>query len=614
MCRYRWTSLISQSLPAASGGATKPELPVGAATRGLVMAAVVLALISQGCCERESEDRPPAQPRDKLTCMELMRSEYQDTVPLDNRYFTPLGTWEAPRHEFEGTLVVPEFVMHNSGKKVDSAGPWDYFPGFAVDFFTQDNHLVPTSRDTILAIGDKSNWRVMISPGEVWFEPGDSGMSRASFPFALVNDLFNDVHNGLATFTYDETQVSSLFLQVIQETSPVYKADFWGVTAVDYISHPLDNKKLLAAQFAEEEKRQIPILPFSSLSEKVDTVFLETFTAGIEREEISATGLIWNGKLYLHPCYTRYGDYPYGRYMRHAAYSLTKAMGALIAMLRLAEKYGEDVFDLKVADYVTIKAAHDGWKSVTFADALNMATGVGDYMPERMEPNVMQGDEDQPKFMSFLRARSRQEKMDIAFSYADYSWGPGEVARYNSINTFLLSAAMDSFLKSKEGPDADIWEMVLTEVYRPIGIMYAPIMRTVEPDSSLGLPPFGYGLYPNVDDVAKLSILLQNGGRHQGRQLLHPGRLAEALYRTNVTGLPTGERDEYGEVTYCMSFNGLPYRCKDNRIRRIPVSTGFGGNHWVLLPNGITTFRFCDANQYGVGSMIEIGETVCSFE
>lgn len=48
--------------------------------------------------------------------------------------------------------------------------------------------------------------------------------------------------------------------------------------------------------------------------------------------------------------------------------------------------------------------------------------------------------------------------------HGDYPWGPGEVARYDSISTFILSASMDAFLKSKEGPDADIWEMVLTEV------------------------------------------------------------------------------------------------------------------------------------------------------
>jgi hypothetical protein len=583
-------------------------------TKCYLIATLVLVLVMQGCREREYRDRShPAQPRDRLMLSELIGSEFQGPAPLDNHFFMPMGKWEEARQKFEGTLVAPEFIMQTTYEETDSANPWDYFPGFTLEFFTHGKYFVPVSRGTIHKFSNRSYWCIIISPGTVWFEPDDSGMSRASFPFTLINERFNVAHNGLATFVYDETRVSSLFLQVTQETDPISPGDFWGVTTMEYKPHSIENKKRLTAQFAEEERSQIAILPFSALGKNVNTALLETFNGGIENEEISATGLIWNDTLYLQPCTTRHGDYPYPRYMRHAAYSLTKAMGALVALLRLAEKYGEDVFDLKVADYVKIEAAHDGWKSVTFADALNMATGVGDHVPERVEPNVMQGDEDQPKFFSFLRAKSKQEKLDIAFSYGDYPWGPGEVARYNSINTFILSAAMDAFLKSKEGPDADIWEMVLTEVFKPIGIFHAPIMRTIEQDGNKGLPIFGYGLYPNVDDVAKLSILLQNGGRHKGRQLLHSGRLAEALYRTNVTGLPTGGRDEYGEWTYYLAFNGLPYRCKDGRVRRIPVSTGFGGNHWVLLPNGITTFRFCDANKYGLGSMIDVAEALCPF-
>jgi len=583
-------------------------------TKNLLLTIAVLALMMQSCRERKYSDRPPAQPRDKLILTELMRSENLYTEPLDNLYFTPMGVWEAARHEFEGTLIVPEFVMGNSSTEADSARPWDYFPGFAVDFFTHENHLVPTSRETILAFSDKSYWRIILSTGTIWSEQGDRGLSRASFPFALVNDNFNDVHNGLATFTFDETRVSSVFLQVTQETSPVFKSDYWGITAVTYTPHSLENRDVHLTRFVEEDRLQIPILPFSALSKKVDSTLLETFTGGIPHEEISATGLIWNDTLYQQPCYTRYGDYPYYRHMRHAAYSLTKAMGALIALLRLAEKYGDDVFDLEVADYVTIRAAHDGWESVTFADALNHATGVGDHMPERVEPNVMHGDEDQSKFLGFLRADSRQDKLDIAFSYGNYPWGPGEVARYNSINTFILSAAMDGFLKSKEGPDADIWEMVISEVFRPIGISYAPIMRTVESDGAMGLPCFGYGLYPNVVDIAKLSILLQNDGRHQGRQILHAGRLAEAMFRTDVIGLPTGNSNEYGDFTYHLAFDGLPYRGKDGCTKRIPFSTGFGGNHWVLLPNGITTFRFCDANKYGIDSMVDVAEAICPFQ
>jgi CubicO group peptidase (beta-lactamase class C family) len=579
-------------------------------SKKLLLAAVVTSLVLPGCKKLEQSGRPPALPRDRLENTEIMGAEFRGAAPLDNRFFMPMGKWGKARHEFEGTMVVPEFIMHTTYEKTAASNPWDYFPGLTLDFFTHGKHLVPASRETIYKFSDRSYWRVIVSPGTVWSEPGDRGMSRASFPLTLVNERFNVAHNGLGTFLYDGARVSSLFFQFTQETDPLSPGDFWGVIKMAYRPHAIENKKLLAAQFAEELQSQILILPFSALSKNVDPGLLKSFDGGIRREEISATGLVWNGTLYLQPCTTRHGEYPYPRHMRHGAYSLTKAMGALIALLRLAEKYGEEVFELKVADYVAIQAAHDGWKSVTFADALNMATGVGDNKPKRVKPNVMQGDEDQPKFFSFMRAKGKQEKLDIAFSYGDYPWKPGEVARYNSINTFILSAAMDGFLKRKEGLEADIWEMVQAEVFRPIGIWHAPIMRTIESDGSKGLPIFGYGLYPNADDVAKLSVLLQNGGRHQGQQLLHSGRLAEALFRTPVIGLPTGEKDECGEVTYHLAFNGIPYRFQDGSIRRIPVSTGFGGNHWVLLPNGVTTFRFCDANKYGVSSMIAVAEAV----
>jgi hypothetical protein len=229
--------------------------PLHTTTKCYLIATLVLALMMQGCREREYRDRShTAQPRDRLMLTELMGSEYQGAAPLDNRYFMPMGTWEAAKHGFEGTLTVPEFVMLNPEEN-NSADSWDYFPGFTVDLFSDGKSLVPVSREIALKLSDRSYWRIMISPGTVWFEPEDGGMSRASFPFTLVNDLFNDVHNGLATFVYDETRVSSLFLQATQETSPVYKADFWGVTTMRYTPHPLENKNYLAARFAEEERR-----------------------------------------------------------------------------------------------------------------------------------------------------------------------------------------------------------------------------------------------------------------------------------------------------------------------------------------------------------------------
>jgi hypothetical protein len=238
-----------------------------------------------------------------------------------------------------------------------------------------------------------------------------------------------------------------------------------------------------------------------------------------------------------------------------------------------------------------------------------MATGVGDNQPRPVEPNVIHGDEDQAKFDNFLVSDSAESKLAIAFSYNNYPWGPGEIARYNSINTFLLSAAMDAFLKEKEGPKADIWDMVIEEVYKPIGIQHAPIMRTIEPDGSKGLPIFGYGLYPTIDELAKITTLLQNGGRYEDQQLLHPGKLAEALYQGDAAGLPTGQGSPIGEQRYNASYWGVPYQNPGGEVV-VPYMMGFGGNLVALVPNGLTAFRFADAHNYDVYSMVQAATAV----
>ena len=187
-------------------------------------------------------------------------------------------------------------------------------------------------------------------------------------------------------------------------------------------------------------------------------------------------------------------------------------------------------------------ADHDGWERVTFGDALNMATGIGDLAPER-EPNDPLADENKPKMSKWERARTAKEKLDVSFSYGKYSWGPGEVLRYNSTQTFVLAAAMDSFLKRRAGPNAQLWDMVVSEVFQPIGIFHAPMMHTVEADGGRGIPLLAIGLYPTIDDIAKLTTLLQNGGRYQDRQLLSAAKIGRSVGQERRCG-STDRREE----------------------------------------------------------------------
>jgi CubicO group peptidase (beta-lactamase class C family) len=481
-----------------------------------------------------------------------------------------------------------------------------YFPGFSTEFFTYGDYLVPADREILPAGGENSRWRLIFSPGKVWSEPKDDGLSRASFPFVLVGQTSNDAHNGLATFLYDDVRVSGFFFQITQETAAWNRNDYWGQAALSYAPGSIEDEAAFQAEFAEELATQLDINPLSDLASRVDSEIVAAFDGGLAPEDISTSGLIMEEVIYLQPGATRYGQTPYDRYVRHGAFSVTKSMGAAVAMLRLAQKYGDEVFDLKIADFVEITAEHDGWQEVTFGNALSMATGVGDMERDRSSGYIT-ADEDQDKFLEWMDMDSAAEKLEGAFAYGNYDWGPGEVVRYNSITTFVLSAAMDAYLKSKEGPEADIWQMVEEEVYRPIGIFHSPIMRTREPDGSLGLPIFGYGLYPTVDDTAKISILYQNDGLHEGEQLLSRTKLAEALYQTDEQGLSTNSPNQHGESRYLSSFWSVAHCAEAGDCYQVPYMLGYGGNIVVVLPNDVTVFRYADAHYYDPEPLIALG-------
>jgi CubicO group peptidase (beta-lactamase class C family) len=546
-----------------------------------------------------------AGPRDRLTADELLAAAHTGDGPVHNNYFLPVGHAAPALHVFKGILTIGDWSMFSANH--GCAGVITTSSGFSVAFFTHGEHLVPAVRDIVQPPGT-----IILSPGKVWSEPRDRGMSRASFPFVLVNESNNAAHNGLATFLYDDTRVSALRLQVVQETAAWAKFDFWGQAPLTYTPGPLANEDALRAQFVSELQHQTAIRPWSELPASAGTTLLERFDGDAIPADISANGLIADGVIYLRGCHTRYGLYPYCRHMRHGVFSVTKSLGAAVALLRLAQKYGDEVFDLKIKDYVTVTAAHDGWERITFGDALNMAIGIGDLAPQR-EPNDPLADENKPKMSKWIRARTAKEKLDIGFSYDKYPWGSGEVFRYNSTHTFVLAAAMDSFLKRRAGPNAHLWNMVVTEVFHPIGILHTPMMHTLETDGGRGIPLLAFGLYPTIDDIAKLTTLLQNGGRYQGRQLLSASKLAEALFNAETTGLPTGAKNRFGDALYHLSFWSVPYRTNNGCSFQIPYMSGYGGNLVVLLPNGISAFRFADGFNFDVESMVLAGEAVRSF-
>jgi hypothetical protein len=538
-----------------------------------------------------------AEGRGELSEAELTADDPGEVAIVDNAWFLPVGEAGTALHALEGTLEVPRFEMQRSNYAFPT---YRYFPGFSVDFFTVGDSLVPTDRSIIINPG---NWSLILSPGRVWSEPGDGGRSRASFPFTLGSppdrqSNGGEAHNGVAAFVFDDESVSSLRFQITQETAPDGDIfDMWGQAPLEYEPRAVEGVAELAAAFAAEIATEMPIHPWSDLEEQYGGDVLDTFTAGLAPEEVSAAGIVVDGAVYLQPSTTRHGEYPYPRQMQHAGMSISKSIGAGVAMLWLAEEYGEAVFDLRVGDYLEVTASHDGWSEVTFGDVLDMATGVGDNAPDRL-PYDVYANESGPNYVDFYLAETTEAKLDAAFAAADYSWGPGEVLRYASAQTFVLAAAMDAYLESREGSDTDLWERLTEEVFRPIGVHHMTMMRVADEDGNGTVPLMASGLRLTVDDVGKIVTLLQNGGYHDGQRLLHEGRLLDALYRTGqLAGLPSGKSFEFGDQAYHASFWSLPHRTAEGAYFQVPFMSGAGGNTIFLAPNGVSTFVFTDSGR-----------------
>lgn len=557
----------------------------------LLIAAATLLLLLTG-------NTASAQMADKITQQQLL-DKAAVTGLVDNRAFLPSPAAGQARHDFNGSLQLSEIEMGTDpaafkAPKVLGKNP-KIFPGVSLAFFTKDGDLVPVDRDVIRmgsTLDGSSYWDMIVQPGRVWSEPGDGQWSRASFPFSLVHSIEGETHHGVATFLYNGKEVSDLRFQIVQQTAPYYIEDYftaWGRVPARYIPGGINDLALLRSNYAQERADRFPMAEWSSLEGKVGADKLADFESAMTQDEVLVSGLIVDGTLYLKPCKSAAGPLPYCDTAGFGVWSATKTLANAVALLRLAQKYGPEVFSAKVVDYVEIPAAHDGWRDVTFADLLNMASGVG-FGTDKRDPNDIEDGYLEGNYAEWYEAHSVKDKVDALAKTPDFPWGPGEVVRYRDQDMFLLGVAMAEYLKRKSG-NGDLWQMLMDEVYRPIRIHYAATNRTIESDGSKGHPIMAFGYYPSLSDLAKIATLYQNKGRQGDNQILYEPMIETMLAGAEDRGLPTGEHNAYGEGRYYMSLWNARYDAAENCKLYLPAMLGWGGNIVALMPNGMTGIR-----------------------
>ena len=536
--------------------------------------------------------------RAELGYRQLMSDNPAIDGPVANRFFVPPDGAAPEQHRFAAAIGIPEHAMRTQPGKIvpaEIAGKrTQLFPGVTFHFVSHNAFLVPLERELVVATGSDSFWQIQVSPGRTWSEENDEGMSRASFPFFLTSNIENESYNGVATFLYDDRSVSKLRYQIVQQLTPFF-VETWFVAAnqeaIDYQPMEIPAGQALA-DFEQELADRLEWRDWAELEEKFGAANLSDFDAGIEPKMIAASGLVIDNEVYVYSMNTPWGDYPYPREMRHGVWSATKSLAGLVTLARMAQKYGDEILDYKIKDLLHVTADHDGYAEVTLRHALSMATGIGTGSLEIKPNNISDGYiySDLEEYSAWYLAPTIAEKLDYTFRVRSYPWGPGEHARYRDRDIVLLAAALDSLYRKKEGGDADLWQMMLDEVYGPIGIHHMPMNKTKETDR-VPVPFLGWGIYVTLDDIAKITGLLQAGGVYNGERLLSEASLAEALYETDVRGLPTGAANEYGEKTYHLSLWHENFITASGKSYAAPKMVGWGGNVIQLMPNGMIGFR-----------------------
>ncbi|HVH33630.1 MAG TPA: choice-of-anchor D domain-containing protein [Tahibacter sp.] len=500
-----------------------------------------------------------------------------------------------PTNHFEGNLVLSgEATGGGFTEQVDTFrytgsadSPHKHLPEFDFELVQTGSHIFPVRRDSVA--NAHAYWEFVLLPGRVWDEAGDNGYSRVALPFALQQKNANCMHNGVMTFLFkNDGSVSKVAYQIAGETCLYFKVDLWGLLAATYAPHAVNNAAGLTADYQAEIGGRMPVKPLAALATDYPGTDPAKFAApgGKDPQHISLAGFVIDGTHYVGGCATRRGTYPYCESLVVPSYSSAKSVFAGLTLMRLEKKY-PGIFNRKIADYVPDCAANGNWGDVTFANALDMATGnyaLAGYM----------SDEDATHTNNLFLPEDHASKISYACTYYSRKAAPGTKWIYHTSDTYVLGTAMNAYLKGQQGSGADNFvDTLLGDVLMPLGVGRTAefTRRTYD---AVQQPFTGWGLMWLRDDVAKFGNFLANS---QSQSVLDQAQLDAALQRNPADrGLAplTGYRYNNGFWAHEVSANMAG--CSSELW--IPFMSGYGGITVLILPNHSVYYYFSDDDQY----------------
>ncbi|HKM68053.1 MAG TPA: hypothetical protein VJX70_12870 [Candidatus Acidoferrum sp.] len=612
--------------------------------RASFLCAIAFSIVLPGdCTQNLSAPRTMLPGKSDVSRTELTHKQlFEGTGPLtpvdDTAGFAIPANGAEPTESFEGTLTLKDLATNGTFTKFDDLfriipdgdSAWKHLPAFSFQFVQSGNYLIPAVQG--LAITGSPAWNYIIGPGRVWRESSDDGYMRAALPFAIVQRNQNCVHNGEMTFLFSNTKspkASNVYYQITQETCYPMKFNLWGIALATYIPGPVPGAASLKEVHAAELSHRLPTKPFEALAADFPhaginpSAFLSAYK---HPEDVTTYGLVIHGVNYTAQCRTRSGEYAFCGEIRLPSYSIAKSVFAGVALMRLGQLFGTPVYNQLIKSFIPESSSGGDWSATTFNNASDMATG-------NYNLDAYEADEDSPTMDNFIVAESYASKVKNAFEFKQNYVPPGTKWVYQSSATFLLTQAMNAFLRQQRGKSADIFELVRDDVYKPLKLSAGGLTTIRTDNSAKGAPSGYYGLFFNQDDIAKLGNFLNtSNGTLNSSQVLEPGRLKEALFRApNAAdvGVPILGSSSASALGPPQLGNKSPVTSNTRRYSHgfwgkqittaefpqyscnfwVSLMAGYGGDIVALLPNGTTFYIFSDGHEFPfVDSVQEISK------
>lgn len=525
-----------------------------------------------------------------LTSESFDQTETPELVP--NTEFALPANAAPALHHLQGRVVISPLadqtkvqILENPEAEERTELRAIRLPEMNTEWVQHESHLIPVRRGLIYS-GDPY-WNYIIGPGRAWSEDGDDGWSRASAPFTLVQRNHNCVHNGVMSFLFNDQAVSAVRYQISQETCRYRKFNLWGTAGADYEPAFISDADEVRRLYALEVSQRLPVRSIETIASAKTEVSIDVpaLLPEIDLEHLTVHGVEKDGIHYRGEVRTRMGAYPFPESIVIPSYSTAKIAFAAVALMRLAQRDGLEIIHTRVADLVP-EVAEKGpdWADVTLMHLLDMSTGL------YRDSALFVDERDSYTWDHFFWQEAHEAKLEASLSYPRRS-SAGQDFVYHTSDTFLLIRALQNYLQTRDGADADIYRFVRDEVFVPLGLSQG-VFEVLRTDNSPdGLPFGGYGMFWVPDDIVKMAAFLnRDGGPIGSRQILHPDMLASAMQRNaNDRGLPVAPGRKYKAGLWAYSVD------PDTWISQM---LGYGGIIVDMLPGGATYYYVSDGGEF----------------